>query len=34
VLRPQQEKLRLLVKEIAAGSPVKEIFLFWSPGGG
>ena len=34
MLRPQQEELRLLTKEITTGSPVKDIFLFWVPGGG
>lgn len=34
LLRPQQQKLLSVVKEIAAGKSVKDIFLFWAPGGG
>lgn len=34
-LRPQQQKLKNIVSEIQAGnSEIKDIFLFWAPGGG
>jgi superfamily II DNA or RNA helicase len=34
MLRPQQQALKQLTKEIEAESPVENIFLFWTPGGG
>lgn len=33
-LRPQQQKLKDTVDEILVGAPIKNIFLFWVPGGG
>jgi len=34
MLRPQQQQLKILVDNIKSGSPIKDIFLFWVPGGG
>jgi len=33
-LRPQQEKLNSLVSDISNGAPIKDIVLYWAPGGG